>query len=385
MNSFIFHNPTKIIFGEGTISKLSELVPSHARILLLFGQGSIYKNGIYNQVVKALGKRVIFEQGGIQSNPSHEQCMNVVKRIAGKNITFILAVGGGSVIDAAKYISVASQLLSPELAWDIIERKTPVNSALPIGVVLTLPASGSEMNANAVISNNEKKVKRSLKSHLIFPLFAILDPKVTQTLLAEQIANGIVDAYSHVIEQYLTFQSNSLIQDRFSEGILLTLYELGSHLVNNSYDFDMRANLMWATTCALNGYISCGVPQDWSSHMISHELTANFDISHADAIGIVLPGVMNYMKKEKADKIIQYGKRVFGLSKMSDERLIQKSIELTENFFISLGQHVRLSDFGLGKKEAIVIATKIGQYPVKLGERRNIGKKEVKAILLQRV
>ncbi len=385
MNNFVFYNPTRIVFGKGAISQLSGLVPQGARVLLLYGQESIHKNGVYDQVISAVGDKILVEQGGILPNPTHEQCARINEKIKDSDINFILAVGGGSVIDAAKYIAVASQLAPFESGWEVIEKKVPIMKALPVGVVLTKPASGSEMNGNAVILNLERKVKRSLKSEKVLPLFAILDPEVTKTLSPRQIANGIIDAYSHVIEQYLTFPSNSPLQDRFSESILSTLLELGLPLVKNPYDFDLRANLMWAATCALNGFISCGVPQDWSSHMIGHELTAQYGLTHAESIGIVLPGVMNYMKQEKKEKLIQYGKRVFGFSNMNDEEIAQKAIDKTQEFFASLGQPLRLSDFGLGKEVADVISKKIGSYPVKIGERKNIGANEVKEILLMRV
>lgn len=372
MDNFVFYNPTKIIFGKGVISQLSELAPEGAKILLLFGSGSIKQNGIYDQVVSAIEGRMFVEYGGILPNPTNEQCVSVLKKIKENSISFILAVGGGSVIDAAKYVAAASHSTFPECPWAIIDKKVPVVEALPIGVVLTIPASGSEMNCNAIISNLEKKEKRSLKSEKIFPVFAILDPEVTRSLSSRQIANGIVDAYSHLIEQYLTFPTSSPIQDRFSESILSTLIELGPLLLGNSYNYVPRANFMWATTCALNGFISCGVPQDWSAHLIGHELTAEYGISHAESIGIVLPGVMNYMKQEKREKLIQYGKRVFGLSEMNGSEIVQKAIEKTEEFFISLGQPVHLSDFGLGKEVASVISKKVGKYPFKIGEKRNI-------------
>lgn len=385
MNNFVFYNPTRIIFGKDTISKLSELVPSEAKVLLLSGKGSIHKNGVYDQIISAIGERILVEYEGILPNPTHEQCVSVQKKIEGLGVNFILAVGGGSVIDAAKYIAVATQLDSFDSCWEIIDKRIPVHKALPVGVVLTIPSSGSEMNGNAVILNLEKREKRSLKSEKVFPVFSILDPEVTKTLSPRQIANGIIDSYSHVIEQYLTFPSDALLQDRFSESILSTLLELGPRLIRDPYDFALRANFMWAATCALNGFTSCGVPQDWSSHMIGHELTAEYGLVHAESIGIILPGVMDYMKQDKKEKLIQYGKRVFGLSEMSDDEIVQNAIQKTEDFFISLGQSVRLSDFGLTAEVADVISKKVGSYPVKIGERKNIGEKEVKEILLMRL
>jgi NADP-dependent alcohol dehydrogenase len=385
MNNFVFHNPTRIVFGKGTIARLSEFIPQGARVLLLSGKGSMHKNGVYEQVISAIGDKIVVEYEGILPNPTHEQCSSVQKKIEGVGVNFILAVGGGSVIDAAKYIAVGSQLPPSESCWDFIEKRVPISKALPVGVILTAPASGSEMNSNAVILNVEKKSKRSLKSEKVFPSFSILDPEVTKTLSPRQIRNGIIDSYSHVIEQYLTFPSDSRIQDRFSESILSTLLEIGPLLIANPYDYDLMANFMWASTCALNGFICCGVPQDWSTHMIGHELTAEYGLVHAESIGIVLPGVMNYMKQEKREKLIQYGRRVFGLGEMTDDEIVQEAIDKTEEFFVSLGQSVRFSDFGLTEEVADNISKKIGSYPVKIGERKNIGEKEVREILLMRV
>ncbi len=385
MNNFTFYNPTKIVFGKGTIAKLSELVPSGAKIFMLYGTGSIEHNGVQDQLMSSIGDKVVVQYGGIRPNPTHEQCMEVQNEIRQSGANFILAVGGGSVIDAAKYLAVISQLDSPEFAWDMVESKKPVARALSIGVVLTKPASGSEMNGNAVISHEEKKEKRSLKSEKLFPLFAVLDPETTKTLSSRQLAHGVVDAYSHVIEQYLTFPVNAPLQDGFSESILSVLFALGSACVQHPYDFDVRANIMWAATCALNGFIACGVPQDWSSHFIAHELTAEYGMVHADAISVVLPGVLSYMRHEKKEKLVRYGRNVFGFFGASHDEIAAKAIEKTEEFFLSLGLQVRLSDFGLGREAADVISKKIGRYPLQIGEKKNIGEKEVREILLLRV
>jgi NADP-dependent alcohol dehydrogenase len=384
MNSFVFYNPTRVICGKGAMARLSEHVPATAKVLLLFGSGSIKRNGVYEKVATGVGNRIVLEEGGIQPNPSHEQCDPIRHKAREAGIDFILAVGGGSVIDAAKYIAVAAKLPPDASAWDLIEKRINIDEALQLGVVLTLPASGSEANGNAVISNREKRTKRSLKSEKIYPRFAILDPEATHGLSSRQMAAGLVDAYSHVIEQYLTYPSNSPLQDRFSEGILTTLIALGPELIGGSCNSESMATFMWAATCASNGFASCGAPQDWSSHLIGHEITAEYGVSHADSIGIVLPGVMAFMESQKRAKLAQYGRRVFGLNGEDDESVSRQAVKKTEEFIASMGHPVRLSGVGLGAEAADRISAKIGKYPVKIGEHKNIGREEVRKILMSR-
>ncbi|MFA6243589.1 MAG: iron-containing alcohol dehydrogenase [Candidatus Hydrogenedentales bacterium] len=385
MNSFTFYNPTRVILGDGALAQLQNLIPLQTKTLLLFGSGSIKSNGIYDRVIAAVGDRIVLEVGGILPNPTCEQCDAIRQQMEDRAIELVLAVGGGSVIDAAKYIAVAAKLPVSASAWDLIENKRSITEALPVGVVLTLPASGSEMNGNAVISNLGKKSKRTLKGDRLYPLFAVLDPEVTKGLSQRQIANGIVDAFSHIIEQYLTFPSSCPVQDRFSEGLLATLIELGPLLVTGPYCSDRMASFMWAATCASNGFASIGAPSDWSTHMIAHELTVEYGLSHAESIGVVLPGVIEYMERDKRDKLVQYGRRVFALAGADNEEISWQAVKRTEAFFASLGQPLRLSDFGLGLDAVECISRKIGMYPVKLGERKNIGEEQVRELLLSRV
>ena len=346
--------------------------------------GSIKKNGIYEQIVSSIGEKIVFEYGGILPNPTYEICLSLVQSIDIKKINFILAVGGGSVIDAAKYISVLSCLKDYDSAWEIVDKRLPVENALPLAVVLTCPGSGSEMNSNAVISNVEKTKKITLKSDKIYPMFSILDPEVINSLSSRQIANGIVDAYSHVLEQYLTSGRSAPLQDRFAESILITLLEIGFELVRDPHNYELQACFMWASTSALNGFLACGGSQDWATHIIGHELTMEYKIPHAETISILLPGVMTFLKDQKKNKLIQYGRRVFSIEESEDELIVKKTIAATEKFFISLGQKVRLSDYGIGEKEINKISNKIGSYPRKIGENKDIGEKEVNKILLLR-
>ena len=309
MQNFIFQNPVKILFGKGMTSKISGLIPAKAKILLLYGGGSVKKNGSYDQTVAAIGKRKFVEFSGIEPNPEYATCMKAVKLIKDKKIDFIIALGGGSGIDACKFISAAA-LYKGKDPWDILEKDLPVKEALPFGTVLTLPATGSEMNMNAVVSRREICKKLSFASEKVFPQFSVLDPTFTFTLPARQTRNGVIDAFVHVMEQYLTRPANAEIQDRFSESIAQTLVKEGPIALKKPEDYDCRANIMFAATMALNHLICCGVPQDWSSHLIGHEITALYGLDHAETLAIVMPKVLEYKKAQKLDKLVQLGARV---------------------------------------------------------------------------
>ncbi len=351
MKDFEFHNPVKIFFGKEQVSRISSLIPSGSNVLLLYGGGSIHRNGVYDRVKKALTEFNVTEFGGIEPNPLYETSMKAVEIIREKNLDFILAVGGGSVIDAAKFIAAAA-LFNDGDPWKILEGNAIVKSALPIGAVLTLPATGTEMNKNSVISRKSTTEKMAFASPLTYPLFSVLLPDAAGTLPREQVANGVVDAFVHVIEQYLTYPVNAPIQDRFAEAILITLIEEGPKVYENPADYDAMSNLMWSATMALNGLIQCGVPGDWSVHSIGHELTALHGIDHARTLAIVLPGLWKALRVEKREKLLQYGKRVWNITEGTDEERINSAIEKTVSFFESLGIKTRLSDYGI-KEETI--------------------------------
>lgn len=383
MNNFEFYNPTRIVFGKDTIKKLDRYINKNSRVLITYGGGSIMRNGVYDQVITALGQREIFEFGGIEPNPHYETCMKCVDYIRKNNIDFILAVGGGSVIDATKFISAAYYFEGN--AWDIIASNKKVEKALPFATVLTLPATGSEMNNGSVITLNKTKEKRSFKSELCFPKFSILDPLVTLTLPKKQISNGIADTFIHVIEQYLTYPVNNQISDRFSESILITLVEESKKVFKDPENYDTRANLMWAATLGLNGLIGCGVPQDWATHMIGHELTVLYGLDHGITLAIVLPGLMKIMKDEKGEKILQMGERVFNIREGEKEERIDKTIKATEDFFLSIGIPTRLSDYGLDKKSIDPIVQRMIERKWSLGENGTINPEKVRLILLDRL
>ena len=349
MNNFNFYNPVKILFGKGKIAELTKNIPKNARILLIYGGGSIRKNGVYDQVISALKGFEVIEFGGIEPNPKYETLMKAVKVVKAEKIDFLLAVGGGSVLDGTKFIAAAS-LYEGESAWDIAAKQISVSKALPLGAVLTLAATGSEMNSGGVITREATQEKIAFGSPVLFPKFSVLDPQITFSLPKRQVANGIVDAYVHVIEQYLTYPMNSPVQDRFAEGILLTLIEEGPKAsVSETPDYENRANLMWAATMALNGLLSAGVKSDWSTHMIGHELTAFHGIDHAVTLAIVLPGVMRLMKVKRREKLLQYASRIWNINEGSDEQRIELAIQRTESFFQQVGIATRLSDHSVGQ------------------------------------
>ena len=385
MNNFMYYNPTKIVFGKDTISNISNLIPQEFNVLITYGGGSIKKNGVYEQVIKALGKRKIFEFGGIEPNPQYETCLKCVEYIKENDIDFILAVGGGSVIDATKFIS-AVYYYKGNNPWEIIEtRGKYIKEALPFGTVLTLPATGSEMNDGSVITRKETMEKKAFHSDVCFPQFSILDPQVTFTLPTKQVANGIVDTFVHVMEQYLTYPVNNQIADRFAESIISSLIEEAPKVNANPMDYDVRANLMWCASLGLNGLIACGVPEDWSTHMIGHELTALHGLDHGVTLSIVLPGVMKIMKDEKGDKIVQFGERVFGIKDGSKEEKINKAIEATEKFFSSVNSPIHLSQVGLDEKCIAPIVQRIIDRNWSLGENGTINPEKVRLILLDRL
>ena len=384
MLNFEYKNPVKIIFGKDTIEKVANEVPKNAKILLTYGGGSIKRNGVYNQVKKALKSAEIIEFGGIEVNPHYETCMKAVEVVKTENIDYLLSVGGGSVLDATKFIAAAALYKNGD-PWEILSRNKPVEDALPIGAVLTLPATGSEMNGNSVITRVSTQEKMAFGSPKVMPQFSILDPQCIYTLPDKQIANGIVDAFVHVMEQYLTFPINSPIQDRFAESILTTLIEEGPKVLASKEDYEAAANFMWSATMALNGLIGVGVPQDWATHIIGHELTAFHGIDHARTLAIVLPGVMNIKRKNKKDKILQFGERIWGITTGTDEEKIDAAISKTVEFFESLGLPTTLSAYQLGEETISKIVNRFEKRRFKLGEKADIDFTQVEKILKDRL
>ena len=346
MKDFEFHNPVRIFFGKGQLEKIPSQISKNDKVLILYGSGSIVKNGIYDKIMNALKDYKVSVFGGIEPNPGYETAMEAVKLIKEKKIDFLLAAGGGSVIDAAKFIA-AAVLYDGKDPWDILSKGAEVKKSLPLGVVLTLPATGTEMNKNSVMTRNSTKEKLAFSSPFSYPRFSFLLPEAAASLPRRQVANGIVDAFVHVIEQYLTYPVNAPLQDRFAESILITLIEEGPKAYANPSDYEAMANLMWCATMALNGVIECGVPGDWSVHDIGHELTALHNIDHARTLAIVLPGLWSVLWKEKEEKLLQYGERIWKITGGSKDYRITKTIEKTVEFFESLDIKTRLNDYGV--------------------------------------
>jgi len=395
MRNFSYQNPTKLIFGKNTIASLADEIPQNARILLTYGGGSIKKNGVYEAAKKALGSRAVFEFGGIEPNPRYETCIKTIDIIKKEGIDFLLSVGGGSVLDATKFIALAAKYNGAD-PWDFMcgKAQTP-SEALPLADVLTLPATGSESNANFVISRNSTQEKFGGWSPLIYPKFSILDPETTYSLPVKQTANGIVDAFVHTMEQYLTYPEYAPLQDRWAESILTTLAEQGHVGINEPNNYDVRAALMWTATMALNGLISRGVPEDWATHGIGHELTALYGIDHGQSLAVVMPGLWRNQFEKKKAKLAQYGHRVWGLlsrkrGQEGHDEIAVLAIEKTEDFFESLGVPTKLSGYGVNAAEAAEKISKRfesrGLTSAKgLGENGCIGPKEIKEILESRV
>ena len=380
MENFIFQNPVKILFGSGMTAKAAPLIPAKAKILLVYGGGSVKKNGSYAQTVAAIGKRKFAEFGGIEPNPEYATCMKAVKLIRDKKLDFIIALGGGSVIDACKFIAAAAVYKGRD-PWDILEKGLPVKDALPFGAVLTLPATGSEMNMNSVVSRREIGKKLAFASEKVYPQFSVLDPTFTYTLPKRQTRNGVIDAFVHVMEQYLTRPANAEIQDRFAESIAQTLVKEGPAALKKPDDYDCRANIMLAATMALNHLIAVGVPQDWSSHLIGHELTALYGLDHAETLAIALPKVMEYKKDRKLDKIVQLGRRVFGIEEKSKAKAANATIEAVKKFFVKMGAGVELKSYKLPADAPEAVGKNIARTYKAIGENGDITPEDVVKIL----
>ncbi|HEY4990037.1 MAG TPA: iron-containing alcohol dehydrogenase [Opitutaceae bacterium] len=383
MENFTYFNPTRIHFGRGQIAAIDRELPAEARLLLLAGGGSIRSNGVLEQVRKAIGKRTVFEFFGVEANPDFDTLMKAVELCRRERIDWILPVGGGSVLDGAKFVAAAVNY--PGDTWEILlTRGDSLTSALLIGAVLTLPGTGSEANGASVISRRARKEKLAFINPLVFPRFSILDPETTFTLPERQISNGVADAFTHVMEQYLTYPAGAAIQDRFAESVMRVLIDEGPGSVKNPTDYDSRANVVWAATWALNGAIGAGVPQDWASHVIGHELTALHGIDHARTLAVVMPSLLNVQRATKGAKLLQYGERVWGIREGTESARIDAAIEKTRGFYEALGLRTRLSDYNVGASVAPEVAGRLrARGELAIGERSDITPEVVEKILRQ--
>lgn len=381
MRNFTFQNPTRIHFGNGQIAKLANEVAPDDAVLMLYGGGSIKRNGVYEQVMEALGDATVHEAGGVPPNPTVEALAPIIEQARREQPDLVLAVGGGSVLDGAKLVVAAA--CTDGDAWDLVTGDAAIDDALPLGTVLTLPGTGSEMNANAVISSTERGQKLAFNSPHVYPTFSILDPTTTVSLPKRQTANGVADAFTHVLEQYLTFPANAPLQDRMAESVLCTLIEEGPTAYAEPENYDARANVMWAATMALNGIIGAGVPHDWATHAIGHELTALHGLDHARTLSVVLPSLLWIQKDQKHDKLLHYGARVWGITDGPPDERVRKAIRKTADFYASLDIPTTLSD--VAAADADTAAHIVAQFEARgvtaLGERGDIDPATVRDIL----
>jgi NADP-dependent alcohol dehydrogenase len=380
MQNFEFFNPTKILFGKRQIASIAREVPLGSRVLLLYGGGSIRKNGVYDQTIAALAGFEVIEFGGIEPNPEYKTLMKAVDMARQERANFLLAAGGGSVLDGTKFIAAAIPFEGEPC--DILSKNAVVQTATPLASILTLPATGSESNMFAVISRGETGEKLAFASPHVYPRFAVLDPETTFSLPERQVANGVVDAFVHTLEQYLTYPAQAHLQDRFAESILQTLIEVGPRTLAAPEDYDLRATFMWTATMALNGLIGVGVPQDWATHMIGHELTALYGIDHARTLAVVAPHLWRVQSEGKRDKLVQFAERVWGIREGNESERIEAGIRRTEEFFESLGVPTRASRYEVKPETPQLVAQRLaGRGATRLGERGDITPDKVERIL----
>ena len=379
MYNFQYANPTRICFGEGQIASLPELIPSGSRLLVLYGGGSIKQNGVYEQLTRALEGVTWQEFSGIGANPRFELLMEAVAQVKRERIDFLLAVGGGSVLDGTKFVAAAACYEGDD-PWDICGKQASVHKALPMGCVLTLPATGSENNPTSVVSRGDVKI--SFRSPLVQPQFAVLDPATTYSLPPRQTGNGVVDAFVHIAEQYLTFPVGGEVQDRLAEGLLQVLVENGPRALAEPTNYQVRANLMWAASLALNGLIGCGVPQDWASHAIGHQLTALYGLDHGQSLAVVLPSLLRERASQKQDKLAQFAERVWHSTREDKALRIEEAIIRTEQFFQKMGLGTRLADYGLSESCIPAVCSNLKRVGrTALGEQQDIDPDRVAHIL----
>ncbi|QOV66573.1 iron-containing alcohol dehydrogenase [Citrobacter sp. BDA59-3] len=381
MKNFTFHNTTKILFGRDQIPEIVNEIPKDNKVMIIYGGGSVKRNGSLEKVRGSLKDHTIYEFGGVEANPHYETLMQAVALVKDNGVDFLLALGGGSVIDGTKFVAAAACYDGD--AWDIVKSYgSVVKKALPVGCVLTIAATGSEMNNVAVVTRAETKDKLFFASPYVMPQFSVLEPELTFTLPQHQTANGVVDAFVHVLEQYVTFPVNAKVQDRLAEGLLNTLKEEGPEVLVNPTDFDARANIMWAATMALNGVLSTGTPADWASHLIGQEITGLYGLDHACTLAVMIPAIWKFNLADKKQKLAQYGERVWNIPASDTQTMAIQAIDATVAFFETMGIKTRLSDYGLGEDSIPAVIDKLKEHGhVALGEHGNITPEKVEAVL----
>lgn len=379
MNNFEFYNPVRIVFGKKTIPTVGKFIPKGKKIMLLYGGGSIKKNGVYDQVLRGLKGRDFVEFSGIEPNPLYETCLRAIEKIRTEKIEFLLSVGGGSVLDATKFIAAAACYEGDP--WGILTTGgIRIKKALPLGDVITLPATGSEMNCGSVISRKETQEKLPFSHPLVYPLFSILDPETTYSLPKKQLRNGLVDAFVHVLEQYATYSVNTPLQDRQAEAVLRTLIDIAPDVIQKQ-DYDSRASFMWAAACALNGSLCCGVVEDWTTHSIGHELTAFFGLDHAESLAVVMPALWQHQFENKKDKLAQLARRVWHITSGDRDFQARTALEKSVEFFHSIDMPTRLGDYKITQADTQKIVDRFAKRGSIMGERQNISAPQVEEIL----
>ena len=372
MLNFEYYCPTRVVFGKGSIARLPELIDRSKKVLMIYGGGSIKKNGVYDQVKQALSGYDLLEFGGIEPNPKYETCMKAVDLIKKEKVDFLLAVGGGSTLDGTKFIAVAAKYEGSD-PYDILTKGAAIKEAMPLGDVITLPATGSEMNYNAVISRLSTNEKLAFADEKIYPRFSIIDPSVTMSLPEKQTVNGIVDTFVHTMELYCTYDVDTPLQDMWALGLLKTLIVQAPKVLANPEDYNARANIFWCATCGLNYWMALGAVQDWATHGIGHELTAFYGIDHGQSLAVVLPRLLKNQKSAKLGKLVKLGREVFDIKGKDDSETADLAIEAIERFFNSIGMKTKLSDYGIDATEAAEkIKVRFAERDTKLGERAAI-------------
>ena len=382
MKNFEFTNPTKILFGEDQIDNIKYEIPKDAKVLMLYGGGSIKRNTVYKHVNAALADHKVVEFGGIPANPEYAVLLKALKVIKEENITYLLAVGGGSVIDGTKFLSAAA-FYEGDDPWDILSKNISIQKGMPFGAVLTLPATGSEMNSGAVITRAETKEKRIMGGPGLFPVFSVLDPLVIRSIPYKQLANGVADAFTHVLEQYLTYPVGAYLQDRFAESILQTLIEIAPKVMKEPGDYTAASNFMWSCTMALNGLIKQGVPTGWAIHAMGHELTALYGIDHARTLAVIAPSHYRFNLDSKKEKLAQYGERVWNITEGSTKEKASAAIDRTEAFFHELGINTKLSQYTKEYEGTAELISKrfTDRGWLGLGEHQNLKPEDVEEIV----
>jgi len=346
MFNFTFQNPTKIIFGRGTIGRIKEEIPADAKVMITYGGGSVLRNGVLSEVKNTLGGYDVIEFAGIEPNPDYDTLMAAVELAWAKKIDFLLALGGGSVIDGTKFIACATMYHDDPFLL-LTNSGMNIRQALPLGTVVTLPASGSEMNSRAIISRRAWRLKMAIMNPCLFPKFSVLDPTKTFTLPVRQIGNGVVDTFVHVIEQYLTYPVGGDVQDRLAEALFLLLIAEGPKALEEPENYDVRANLMWCASLGLNGLIGAGVPQDWAAHRAGYELTVLYGMDHAQTLAVIVPAMLRVRAQSKRQKLLQYAWRVWGIDSGDENTRIDSAIERTRAFFERMGLPTHLREYGI--------------------------------------